>query len=77
MTGNSIHASTNNTSFSSIKEVNSDTKNNTIDLCQTCQSSLGEVGEAAEKIKALAIGNVYIRNISPLILQKHVFFQNN
>ena len=65
MTGNSILASTNNTSFSSIKEVNSDTKNNTIDLCQTCQSSIGEVGEAAEKIKALAIGNVYIRNLSP------------
>ena len=78
MTGNSIHASTNNTSFSSIKEVNLDTKNNTIDLCQTCQSSIGEVGEAAEKIKALAIGNIHDRNVSASkYFTKRFFFHNN
>ena len=61
MTGPNIQTTANNTSFLSSREI--DNKNSTIDLCQTCQSSIGGVGEAAEKIKALALGNFQYKQL--------------
>ena len=59
MTGHIIQDAINNSSLSNLN-TNLDAKNATIDLCQTCQSGIGGVGEAAEKIKSLALGNIKI-----------------
>ena len=59
MTGHIIQDAINNSSLSNLN-TNLDTKNATIDLCQTCQSGIGGVGEAAEKIKSLALGKTKI-----------------
>ena len=59
MTGHIIQDAINNSSLSNLN-TNIDTKNATIDLCQTCQSGIGGVGEAAEKIKSLALGKINI-----------------
>ena len=59
MTGHIIQDAMNNSSLSNLN-TNVDAKNATIDLCQTCQSGIGGVGEAAEKIKSLALGIIYI-----------------
>ena len=59
MTGHIIQDAINNSSLSNLN-TNQDAKNATIDLCQTCQSGIGGVGEAAEKIKSLALGKIKI-----------------
>ena len=59
MTGHIIQDAINNSSLSNLN-TNLDAKNATIDLCQTCQSGIGGVGEAAEKIKSLALGKFKI-----------------
>ena len=59
MTGHIIQDAINNSSLSNLN-TNLDAKNATIDLCQTCQSGIGGVGEAAEKIKSLALGKIKI-----------------
>ena len=61
MTGHIIQDAMNNSSLSNLN-TNVDAKNATIDLCQTCQSGIGGVGEAAEKIKSLALGNIKINS---------------
>ena len=60
MTGHIIQDAI-NSSLSNLN-TNLDAKNATIDLCQTCQSGIGGVGEAAEKIKSLALGNIKINS---------------
>lgn len=46
----------NNSSYLSAAAANETAYTNSVELCQTCHSGIGGVGEAAKKIKELALG---------------------
>ena len=49
----------NNSSYMSAAAANGTADTNSVELCQTCHSGIGGVGEAAKKIKELALGIIF------------------
>ena len=50
------------------------TSNDKVELCQTCQTGIGGVNEAAKKIQALALGMINV-NIFLVIILDEIFKQ--
>ena len=55
----------NNSSYMSAASANGAVDTNSVELCKTCHSGFGGVGEAAKKIKDLALGIIIKGSLSP------------